>query len=116
MFKNRDFEIACNHLLKARNESKDATKDILKSLNEVLKILQNNGKDTQKAISNIKKSIEKLQYQDILAQRLKKVEDFLKEIDKKIDTNKDEDELNEFAWENEVAQDDIDDILKSYGL
>lgn len=112
MFKNRDFEIAYNHLQLSIEESENSTKEVLEILNSLLK---EKNRD-EKLVKNLENAIEKLQFQDIFAQRLKKVQNFLKEIDKKIDSKKDENKLNEFAWENEVDQNDVDDILKSYGL
>jgi len=107
MFKNKDFKIATNHLDLCINESEEAVKEIMEIINEIKK-----SKDfDQKKLDTI---IEKLQFQDICAQRLKKVQNFLKEIDKNYKSNNTD--LEEFAWENEVIQDDVDDILKSYGL
>ena len=114
MFKNRDFEIAYNHLQSSIQESQKASEEILKNLNSAMEMVKN--KDYENLEKLLIKSIENLQFQDILAQRLKKVQDFLKNVDSIIETEKDKKKLDEFAWENEVVQEDVDDILKSHGL
>ncbi|WP_281951184.1 hypothetical protein [Nitrosophilus kaiyonis] len=114
MFKNEDFKIAYDHLQLSIDESEKNTKKILEILYSMSKdINEGNFKDLE---NKIVKATELLQFQDIISQRLKKVQNFLKEIDSLIDSQIDKEKLSDFAWENEVEQNDVDDILKSYGL
>ncbi len=55
-----------------------------------------------------------LQMQDIITQRLRKVQDFLALLDNEVTLPADEAYLEEFAWENEVNQDDIDAMFSEY--
>ncbi len=122
MFKNKDYEIAYKHLEKSRIESEEATKNILNYINESLELLkqleslQTNDSLIKELRENLEKSLVSFQFQDIISQRLKKVEEFLLQADKTHGPVIAGKELKEFAWENEVEQEHIDDILKSYGL
>lgn len=114
MFKNRDFEIAYNHLEKSIKESEEAVEKILKNINISLKIADNLKNSELK--NSLKEIISLLEFQDILAQRLKKVEDFLIKVDKIVDSKESKEDLKEFAWEKEITQNDVDEILKKHGL
>ncbi|WP_187647014.1 hypothetical protein [Nitrosophilus labii] len=122
MFKNKDYEIAYRHLEKSRKESEEATKNILHYINDSLEILNTientnaNEALLKKLRKNLENSLISFQFQDIISQRLKKVEGFLLQADKTQGPVKAGKELEEFAWENEVEQEHIDDILKSHGL
>ena len=119
MFKNKDFEIAYNHLDKSIHDSQNATQNILDLINQTLTLLKDSNIDdkiTEKLTQNLEKSIESLQFQDIMAQRLTKVKKFLINADKIIDKHSQIVDLNKFAWDKEIEQSDVDDILKSHGL
>ncbi|WP_201335411.1 MULTISPECIES: hypothetical protein [unclassified Nitratiruptor] len=62
----------------------------------------------------INETIAVLQLEDIIVQRLKKVSDFLTMIDENIELEKDKRFLDEFAWEKEVDQSDIDRMFNEY--
>lgn len=64
----------------------------------------------------MQESLTLLEFQDIIAQRLKKVEDFLIKIDKIIDSKETKEYLKDFAWDREITQDDVDEILKKHGV
>jgi hypothetical protein len=114
MFKNTDFQIAFNHLENSKVESEKGVKEVLSNLNSILSSLKKNNYENVEEL--IKKSIETLQFQDISAQRLTKVQKFLKKIDRLISTHPQKDEIKDFAWEKEVTQENVDEILKSHGL
>ena len=77
-------------------------------------------------------SITLMEFQDIISQRVNKVLEFLQDIEKRIlkillllgisdeefkDKRKEfKKKLEELEWEKEVKQDDVDDILKEFGL
>ncbi|WP_200763795.1 hypothetical protein [Nitrosophilus alvini] len=138
-------ETACSHLQQAAQESEKAAENILKCTNETLtllnsieKNLQNthtdreNSEDIEKMKNNLTRILSEAQFQDIFAQRLLKIDSFLKRLEKLIDetgtqigiSEKDVDTKSkefikskeEFAWENEVEQKDVDDILKEFGI
>ena len=114
MFKNEDFKIAYNHLEKSIKESEEATKKIIENINNSLKIAKSLGNQNLKRY--LENSLVLLEFQDIIAQRVKKVEDFLKKVDKIVDTKDLKENLKEFAWERETTQEDVDEILKRHGL
>jgi len=75
----------------------------------------------------------KLEFQDILSQRLLKISNFLKDVEKEVlkilllfglndsstsDEKKREirEKLKEIEWKKEISQEDVDDILKEFGL
>ena len=73
-----------------------------------------------------------LEFQDIMAQRLLKVRDFLLDLEKSIvrvalvagleETEKEEEKeeirekLEELEWKKEVSQSEVDEIMKQFGL
>ncbi len=116
MMKNRDFQIAYEHLQKSIEESEEAVKKAIELIHENIELVNENGIDRETFVENLTKQLELLQFQDILAQRLKKVQQFLIQTDNSISTHQSEIALKEFAWEKEIEQENVDDILKSYGL
>ena len=86
----------------------------------------------ENSIRILTESITLMEFQDIISQRVNKVLEFLQDIEKKIlkillllgisdEEFKEKREefkkkLEELEWEKEVKQDDVDDILKEFGL
>ncbi len=55
-----------------------------------------------------------LQAQDIVTQRITKLKDFLQLLDRHVNLEASQEYLEEFAWENEVDQNDIDAMISQY--
>ncbi len=104
MFKNEDIKIASNHLQLARQEIEECSDGVYETLQKV-------GENLPAAQEKIVEALTFLQFQDIITQRLKKVEEFLQIIDKSVDLKSSQEFLEEFAWENEVDQEDIDKMF-----
>ncbi len=95
-------------------------------------IVQEQKKIIEDSIKILTESITLMEFQDIISQRVNKVLDFLQDIEKRIlkillllgisdeDFKEKREEfrkkLEELEWEKEVKQDDVDDILKEFGL
>lgn len=110
------------------------------SLNEIKNLKENNDNlsleklesDLERVVSILTDSLTSLEFQDILAQRLQKTLMFLSDIEKTIlkillmlgineEEFKDKQEelkkkLEELEWKKDLSQDDVDDILKEFGL
>ncbi|RMA97510.1 protein phosphatase CheZ [Hydrogenothermus marinus] len=148
--KKEGFFAVKNHLKSAVDESKDAVETILNNINktilnleEILKLkdmLSDDNKEIKDKIDSLAKetislltdSLTKLEFQDIVGQRLNKVLSFIEDIEKSIlkvllilgideESSKEKKEelkkkLEEIEWKKEVSQDDVDDILKEFGL
>ncbi|WP_163328272.1 hypothetical protein GFV12_00250 [Desulfurobacterium thermolithotrophum] len=145
------FKAINHHIDTAILESEEATKKIIDFIDSSLEAVQ----ESLELISQIKvkeDSIEKakrlrellssttsslinaltlLEFQDILAQRLLKVKNFLADIEKSIlkiailagieETDKEkrgelEKKLEELEWKKEVSQNEVDEIMKQFGL
>lgn len=148
--KKEGFFAVKNHLKSAVDESKDAVETILNNINktilnleEILKLkdmLSDDNKEIKDKIDSLAKetislltdSLTKLEFQDIVGQRLNKVLSFIEDIEKSIlkvllilgideESSKEKKEelkrkLEELELKKEVSQDDVDDILKEFGL
>ena len=80
--------------------------------------------------SQLTNALTLLEFQDILAQRLLKIKDFLNDLEKSLvrvlimsglEGNKISDEevkkkLEELEWKKEISQEDVDEIMKQFGL
>ena len=145
------FSAVKNHLKLAIEESKEAVDKLIENINktisnleELLKINQQISENIDEKFSNkiktlvenslqlLTEGITALEFQDIIAQRMKKTLTFLEDLEKKIlkillivgideeeHKNKKEElkkKLDEIEWKKEVSQDDVDDILKEFGL
>ncbi len=80
--------------------------------------------------SQLTNALTLLEFQDILAQRLLKIKDFLNDLEKSLvrvliisglEENKISDEevkkkLEELEWKKEISQEDVDEIMKQFGL
>ena len=130
-------------------ESEEATTDILNAIN----LAMNNIKDVKEILNfeeyndgNSNKinekldvsydvlfdSLPRLEFQDILSQRLQKISTFLSDLEKEIlrlillfgiteeeseEKRKEmEEKLKEIEWKKEVEQEDVDLILKEFGM
>ncbi|BCD61844.1 hypothetical protein NitYY0826_C0707 [Nitratiruptor sp. YY08-26] len=100
---NEQIAIAINHI----NLAKDEITECANTLYATLEMLEKQC-DNHEMKENIIKAIATLQIQDIVTQRLTKLEDFMQRIDTVISLPQDNAYLEEFAWENEVDQNDID--------
>ncbi len=122
-------------------ENINASLDLINSTIEEVKYLRENSDNKvlekiegnlQKVVEILTNSLTSLEFQDILAQRLQKTISFLSDVEKTIlkillilgikeEEFKDKQEdfkkkLEELEWKKEVSQDDVDDILKEFGL
>lgn len=86
----------------------------------------------EKVLSQLTNSLTLLEFQDIVSQRLIKISDFISDVEKEIlkilllfGINEEESEnkkeelkekLEELEWKKEVSQEDVDDILKQFGM
>ncbi len=107
--KNEHIDIALYHLDEATKELNELTSSVMELLQELLQKVQD-----PKMHEKILETIAKLQLEDIIVQRIRRVEDFLKMVDKNVMLEADKNFLEEFAWENEVDQNDIDKMLQEY--
>ncbi|WP_457639020.1 protein phosphatase CheZ [Persephonella sp.] len=88
--------------------------------------------DIEQALSKLTESLTLLEFQDIVSQRLLKISGFVTDLEKEIlkilllfgineeksETKKEElkEKLEELEWKKEVSQEDVDDILKQFGM
>ncbi len=146
--KSTGFSIVNQHISKSITESEEATKKIIENITYALSLIEENRsflnghvysmeierlRENEESISNLLTEVlTLLEFQDILAQRLKKISQFLDEIEKDIlkislelglEKKKDSKEaekirkkLEELEWKREVSQDDVDEILNEYGM
>ena len=140
------FKAVNHHIETAINESEEATKklidligDSLEKLQESLELTQKlTGEEAQKlqslisaTLNNLMNALTLLEFQDILAQRLLKVKTFISDVEKSIlkiallagleekpQEEKDEikKKIEELEWKKEVSQEDVDEIMKQFGL
>ena len=108
-FKNQNIAIASNHIDLSLQELDNCATKLFSTLTQ----LEKNCNDTQYH-STLQEAIAILQMQDIITQRLKKIQDFLTTVDKSVTIDSDERFLQEFAWENEVDQADVDAMFENF--
>ncbi|HHG75032.1 MAG TPA: hypothetical protein ENK22_08295 [Persephonella sp.] len=132
------------HIELAIKESEEATKKLIDNILETTNILKNimsqlspdeNQKfkeDLERVIKLLTESLTLLEFQDILSQRLLKISNFMTDLEKEIlkilllfgiseetsDKKREElkEKLEELEWKKEVSQEDVDDILKQFGM
>ncbi|BAF69719.1 hypothetical protein [Nitratiruptor sp. SB155-2] len=109
VYNNEHIKIAVHHLDLASQEVAECSNSVLQTLQQLQRQIQD-----PVLHEKINEAIAVLQLEDIIVQRLKKVSDFLTMIDDNIELEKDKKFLDEFAWENEVNQDDIDKMFNEY--
>ncbi|WP_293446509.1 protein phosphatase CheZ [Persephonella sp.] len=132
------------HIELAIKESEEATKKLIDNILETTNILKNVmsqlspddsakfKEDLEKVIKLLTESLTLLEFQDILSQRLLKISNFMTDLEKEIlkilllfgiseeksDEKREElkEKLEELEWKKEVSQEDVDDILKQFGM
>ncbi|RUM90952.1 MAG: hypothetical protein DSZ26_01970 [Thermovibrio sp.] len=134
------------HIDKSISESEEAVKKLidmitkaLDELNELKLVVEKLGdRDRETAeekinnlISILTNSLTLLEFQDILAQRLLKIKKFLSDLEKSIlkmiitagledekhlSKEKIQEKLEDLEWKKEVSQEEIDKIMKEFGL
>ena len=146
--KKDGFSIVNKHINKSINESEEATKKLIENITYALSLIEENKELLNKSIYSMEiekvkqnedilaetltEALTLLEFQDILAQRLKKISDFLNEVEQDIvklamdlgleDTLESEKakeikkKLEELEWKREVEQTDVDEILKEHGM
>ncbi|ADU96815.1 nitrogenase component 1 family protein [Thermovibrio ammonificans] len=143
---HKGFKAVNQHIDTAISESEEATKKLIDLIGNSLEELQKGielagnlkGEEAQKltsilttTLNNLMTALTLLEFQDILAQRLLKVKNFLSELEKSIlkiallagleDKPQEEQEeiqkkIEELEWKKEVTQEDVDQIMKQFGL
>ncbi len=143
--KKPGFSIINRHLNVSIDESENVTKKLIENITYALSLIEENKSEIKNA-TEIKSFLEReekiseiltesltlLEFQDILAQRLKKISEFLLDIKNDIEnitkeagiddgsaskiTEEIKRKLEELEWKKEVKQDDVDEILKEYGM
>jgi len=108
-FRNESIQIASNHLTLAKQEIEECANLVYDKLQQLLSRCQD--EESHKMLSE---AMAALQFQDILTQRLDKLNDFLGVVDQRADFGTEKRYLDEFAWENEVDQSDIDQMFNEY--
>ena len=146
--KKAGFSVANEHLQKSIKESEEATQKIIENITYALSLLEENKSLLEKSIYNMEiqrlrenerdisssliESLTLLEFQDILAQRLKKISEFLTDIEKDIlkialelelpenasseKAEKFRRKLEELKWKREVSQNDVDEIFEEFGI
>jgi len=141
------FKAVSHHIDTAISESEEATKKVidligssLEAVQEVLSFLKElpGGEKRERAeellsrtLKDLMNALTLLEFQDILAQRLLKIKEFLSELEKSIlkivilvgieesEDGKKEDlqrKLEELQWKKEISQDEVDEIMKQFGM
>ncbi len=108
-FHNEPIRIASNHLNLAKQEIEECANLLYDKLQQLLSRCQD--KESHQLLGE---AMAALQFQDILTQRLKKLDDFLGVVDQQAQFGTNKRYLEEFAWENEVDQSDIDQMFNEY--
>ena len=109
MVNHKAIQIAINHLHQARKELQECSTHISQTLEELLK--KEKGEEKEEVLQ----TLSTLQLEDIITQRLQKIEDFLLHLDKEDLSKLTKEYLEQFAWENEMEQDSIDKMFSQKG-
>ncbi|NPA64412.1 MAG: hypothetical protein GXO16_05495 [Epsilonproteobacteria bacterium] len=107
--KNESIAIAINHLDLAKSEITECATSIYKKIESILQSVSE-----ESIARELSQALAALQTQDIVTQRLEKLKEFFQLLDERIDFAPSKEYLEEFAWENEVDQDDIDAMIDGY--
>ncbi|MRJ01886.1 MAG: hypothetical protein GXO19_06550 [Epsilonproteobacteria bacterium] len=107
--RNEALRIAVNHLQLASTELGECAQKVSKELEEGIGISE---RGEAIDVQTLLDALTALQMQDIVTQRLQKVQDFLKLLDQHLLIKSSEEFLDRFAWENEVNQEEIDRLFK----
>ncbi len=148
ILKKEGLSIINKHLEKSISESEEATKKIIENITYALSLLEENRsflnghiysmeieriRDNEISISsNLTEILILLEFQDILAQRLKKISQFLSELESELEgisseldlddsklaekTKELKKKLEALEWRREVNQQDVDEIFEEYGI
>jgi len=148
ILKKEGLSIINKHLEKSISESEEATKKIIENITYALSLLEENRsfldghiysmeiqriRDNEISVSsNLTEILTLLEFQDILAQRLKKISQFLSELESELEGISSELDLNDsklaektkelkkkleaLEWKREVNQQDVDEIFEEYGI
>ncbi len=151
--KKNGFKSVNQHIKLSIQESEKYTTEIISDINGCLKslkkvqsncgtlkkiygndpLIEENEQLAKQIYDTLFNDLTKLEFQDILSQRLLKISDFLTDLEREIlkillifglkDNTKSEEEkreieekLKEIEWKKEISQEDVDDILKEFGL
>ncbi len=145
--KREGFKAVNKHIDTAISESEEAARKLIEAIGdsmeklqkavEIVSKLEGEGKEEaisliQSVLTTLMNSLTLLEFQDIMAQRLLKVRDFLLDLEKSIvrialvaglegaDEEKEKEEikkkLEELEWKKEVSQSEVDEIMKQFGL
>ncbi len=142
--KKEGFNAVNKHIETAISESEEATKKLIENIGNSLEELRELKETVSECpdFESLKEKLESLEsklvdsltlleFQDILAQRLLKIKGFISDIEKSIlkillmagieegpEEEKEElkKKVEELEWKKEVSQDDVDEILKQFGL
>ncbi len=138
---NKHIELAIQESEEATQKILDNIINVTSSLNKNLEILskikdkevkESLEKNIKDAVKKLTETITLLEFQDIVSQRLQKISGFVSDIEKEIlkililfginretsEKKKEElkEKLEELEWKRDVSQEDVDDILKQFGL
>jgi len=138
---NTHIELAIQESEEATKKLIDNIVEITKTLQNVLKkvsliedatLRKSILEELEEAISRLTQSLTLLEFQDIISQRLLKISSFITDLEKEIlkililfgineeesPSKKEElkEKLEELEWKKEVSQEDVDDILKQFGM
>ncbi|MRI83741.1 MAG: hypothetical protein C6I00_04900 [Nitratiruptor sp.] len=102
--RNEAFQIAINHLQNAREELGSCAQTVSENIETLLQRIPKE----QQEHEILFQALTALQMQDIITQRLEKLKAFVQLLDKHLTFESSDTFLHEFAWENEVDQNDID--------
>lgn len=145
--KREGFKTVNMHIDTAISESEEATKRLIDTIGDSLEKLQKalellsglEGEAKNEVLEilnsvlvNLTNSLTLLEFQDIMAQRLLKVREFLSDLEKSIvkialvagleETEEGEEKeemkrkLEELEWKKEVSQEEVDEIMKQFGI
>jgi len=145
--KREGFKAVNKHIDTAISESEEAARKLIEAIGdsmeklqravEIVSKLEGEGKEEaisliQSVLTTLMNSLTLLEFQDIVAQRLLKIRDFLFDLEKSIvrialaagleeDSGEEEKEeirkkLEELEWKKEVSQSEVDEIMKQFGL
>jgi len=106
---NKALKIAQHHLDLSYEEITDCANKVYEKINDVI-----SKSDNQEVKETLLEALTLLQTQDIVTQRIMKLKDFLQLLDRHINLEASEEYLDEFAWENEVKQEDIDAMISQF--
>lgn len=103
--KNEAIAIASHHIELSERELLECSQ----RLYQLLETMESKGQEDLER--SIHEALATLQMQDIISQRLRKIKEFLTLLDTQVELELPPQYLEEFAWENEVDQEDVDSMF-----